>query len=236
MPEYLCLASHLDISSETFPQDQRQFPLDRLATELLQTLRQISYMVSLPNITPYQKQAVASTAINTEYLIFSATSSLTPQTQPLAILSEAFTLASLLYLHLTFRLLPSFPNPSKLHLRLVSEILNLISSLSLSQFASPEAIDLLLWIVFICSSASGSGYPRYEQTQTGIESDEGIMINAQDFVVLMRKVYPEIVGQSKTQVRQRLKSVVWRDGVCDVLHDGIWGIVESMRGRNAVNS
>jgi hypothetical protein len=52
----------------------------------------------------------------------------------------------------------------------------------------------------------------------------------------MRKVYPEIVGQSKTQVRQRLKSVVWRDGVCDVLHDGIWGIVESMRGRNAVNS
>jgi hypothetical protein len=62
------------------------------------------------------------------------------------------------------------------------------------------------------------------------------MINAQDFVVLMRKVYPEIVGQSKTQVRQRLKSVVWRDGVCDVLHDGIWGIVESMRGRNAVNS
>jgi hypothetical protein len=225
MPEYLCLASHLDISSEIFPQDQRQFPLDRRATELLQSLRQISYMVSLPNITPYQKQAVASTAINTEYLILSATIPLPPQTQPLAILSQVFTLASLLYLHLTFRLLPSFPNPSKLHLRLVSKILNLISSLSLSQFASPEAIDLILWIVVICSSASGSSYPRHQQTQTGLEPDEGIMINAHDFVVLMRKVHPEIVGQKKTQVRQRLKSVVWREGVCDVLHDGIWAVV-----------
>jgi hypothetical protein len=225
-----------------FPQYQRQFPLDRLATELLHTLRQISYIVSLPNITPYQKQAVASTAINTEYLILSATTPLPPQTQPLAILSQAFTLASLLYLHLTFRLLPSFPNPSKLHLRLVSKIHNLISSLSFSQFSSPEAIDLLLWIVFICSSASGSGYPRQQQTQTQTQTqtenelNEDIMINVQDFVVLMRKVHTEIVGQSKMQVRQRLKSVVWRDGVCDVLHDGIWSVVESMRGVNTVKS
>jgi hypothetical protein len=208
--------------------------MDRPATDLLHTLRQISYMVSLPDITHYQKQAVASTAINTKYLILSATIPLPPQTEPLAILSQAFTLASLLYNHLTFRLLPSFPTPSKLHLRLVSMIHNLISSLSLSisPFLSPEAIDLLLWIVFICSSASGS----HEQTQTEFEPDEGLMINAHDFVVLMRKFHPEIVGQSRMQVRQRLKSVVWRDGVCDGLHDGIWSVVESMRVRDAGTS
>ena len=60
-------------------------------------------------------------------------------------------------------------------------------------------------------------------------SEEEIGINARDFVVLMRKVHPEILGQSQTQVRARLRSVVWQDGVCDALHDGIWKVVESMR-------
>jgi hypothetical protein len=33
-------------------------------------------------------------------------------------------------------------------------------------------------------------------------------------------------------VRQRLRSVFCRDGVCDILHDRIWSVVESMRGGN----
>jgi len=61
----------------------------------------------------------------------------------------------------------------------------------------------------------------------GPEEETGV--NARDFVVLMRKVHPEILGQSKTQVRARLRSVVWREGVCDALHDGIWKVVENMR-------
>jgi hypothetical protein len=65
-----------------------------------------------------------------------------------------------------------------------------------------------------------------------IDMEEKIGIQAQDFVVLMRRVHPEIVEQSKEQVRQRLRSVVWRDGVCDILHDRIWSVVESMRGGN----
>jgi hypothetical protein len=195
-------------------------------------------MVSLPNVTPYQKQAAASTATNTEYLILSSTIALTPQSSPQAILSQAFTLASLLYLHLTFRLLPPFPNPSKLHLRLVSKILCLVSSLSPSQFSSPESLDLLLWVVFICSAASWCGHPgrlhqnQQRKTDIGIEVEEEKVIQAQDFVILIRRVHPEIVGQSKAHLRQRLRSVVWRNGVCDVLHDGIWRVVESMRGGN----
>ncbi len=50
----------------------------------------------------------------------------------------------------------------------------------------------------------------------------------QDFVILMRRIDASVVGQSKGEVRQRLKRVVWREGVCDVLHDGIWRVVEEM--------
>jgi Fungal specific transcription factor domain len=165
-------------------------------------------------------------------LILSATIPLAPQTSPHTIVSQAFTLAALLYLHLTFRLLPSFPNPSKLHLRLVSKILRLVSTLSPSQFSSPESLDLFLWVVFICSAAFGSGYLHHQPQQGKTEMEEEIGVQAQDFVVLMRRVHPEIVGQSKAQVRQRLRSIVWRDGVCDILHDGIWRVVESMRAGN----
>lgn len=192
-------------------------------------------MVSLPNITPYQKHAASSTATNTEYLILSTAKPLTLRTSPHAMLSQAFTLASLLYLHLTFRLLPSFPNPSKLHFRVVSKIRRLVSSLSPTQFTSSASRDLLLWIVFVCSAASGSGFPRNVQIDSGTQGEE-IGVQAQDFVVLMRRVHPEIVGQSKTQVRQRLRSVVWRDGICDVLHDGIWRVVESMRSGNVART
>ncbi|KAE9377230.1 hypothetical protein N431DRAFT_368979 [Stipitochalara longipes BDJ] len=236
-PEYPYLATHLDMSSEFFPRT-RHFPLDDQASHLMHTLRQISYMVSLPTITPYQKHAATSTATNTEYLILSTTTPLIPGSSPQTILSQAFTLAALLYLHLTFRLLPSFPHPSRLHLRLIPQILALISSLPFAQYSTSESRDLLLWIVFVCSAASGSGYPRHRKKATDIETKmdmghgEEIGVNAQDFVVLMREVHPEILGQSKAQVRARLRSVVWREGVCDTLHDGIWMVVESMRAGN----
>jgi len=38
------------------------------------------------------------------------------------------------------------------------------------------------------------------------------------------------VRQSKGEVRARLRRVVWKEGVCDTLHDGIWRVVEEMRG------
>ena len=199
----------------------------------MHTLRQISYMVSLPNITPYQKHAATSTATNTEYKILSTTNPLMFAASPQAVLSQAFTLAALLYLHLTFRLLPSFPHPSRLHLRLVSKIMKLVSSILPAQYPTLESRDLLLWIVFVCSAASGSGYPRPGKKKPDMETEIGpgeeIGINTRDFVVVMRNAHPEILGQSKTQVRARLRSVVWRDGVCDALHDGIWRVVESMR-------
>jgi hypothetical protein len=193
-------------------------------------------MVSLPNITPYQKHAAISTATNTEYLILSTATTLAPETTQQSILSQAFTLASLVYLHLTFRLLPSFPNPSKLHLRLASKILSLVSSLSPSDFSSPEALDLLLWLMFICSAASSSVYPPHQKIQSGSELERGTGFQVQDAVALVWKMHPQIVVQSKAQVRARLRSVVWREGVCDVLHDGIWGVVESIRGGNVART
>ena len=51
----------------------------------------------------------------------------------------------------------------------------------------------------------------------------------------MRRVDPCIVRQSKAQVRQRLRNVVWRDGVCDKLHDEIWRVVDGM-GRKTYGS
>lgn len=232
-PEYPCLTSQLEVSLDTLPQAIPVLPLDEPATQLLQILQQISYIVSLPNMTPYQKHATASTVTNTEYLILTATIPLTSELSPLSTLSQAFTLASLLYLHLTFRLLPSFPNPSKLHRRLVSTILSLISSLSLSQFTTPESCDLLLWIVFVCSAASGSGYPHHQdqQSKTGVELEGEIGVNAQDFVILMRRVDPEVVGQTQGELKRRLKRIAWREGVCDGLHDEIWKVVEEMRGK-----
>jgi hypothetical protein len=228
--EYPCLTSQLDVYFDMLPLDLPLFPLDDLAAQLLQTLRQISHIISLPNMTPYQKHSTASTVTNTEYLILSNTIPFTAYISPLSILSQAFTLASLLYLHLTFRLLPSFPNSSKLHHRLISTILSLLSSLSLNQFTSPESQDLLLWVVFVCSAASGSGFLQSQQRKTGVELKEGIRVNARDFVVLMRNVDPGIVRQSKGEVRARLRRVVWKEGVCDTLHDGIWRVVEEMRG------
>jgi hypothetical protein len=146
-------------------------------------------------------------------------------------------LAALLYLHLTFRLLPSFPHPSKLHLRLVSEILSLVSSFPPAEYSTPESRDLLLWVVFVCSAASGSGFPRHRPEATEMETEMGKrdqhVINARDFVVLMREVHPEVLVQSKAQVRARLRSVVWREGICDSLHDEIWRVVESMRSARA---
>jgi Fungal specific transcription factor domain len=235
-PEYPCLASHFDLSSEFFPRDQRQFPLDDQSLQLRHTLRQISYLVSLPNITPYQKHAATSIVTNTEYLILSTATIPNPETSPQAVLSQAFMLASLLYLHLAFRLIPSFPNPSKLHLRLVSKILSLVSSLSPSDFSSTEALDLLLWFMFICSAASSSAYPRHSQVESESGLERGIGFQVQDTVALVWKMHPQVVVQSKSQVRARLRSVVWRDGVCDVLHDGIWKVVESMRSGNTMRT
>jgi len=227
--DYPCLSAEPDISSETLPEDLPLLPLDYVASQLLQTLRRISHIVSLPNMIPYQKHAVVSTVTNTEYLILSTTIPLATQTSADSIVSQAFMLASLLYLHLTFRLLPSFPHPSKLHLRLVSIIFSLISSISQPEDASQELLDLLLWIVFICSAASGSGYLQRQQGKTGIELEDEIRVPVQDLVLLMGKVDPKVVRQSKWEVTQRLKRVVWRHGICDVLHDGIFSIVEKMR-------
>lgn len=84
--------------------------------------------------------------------------------------------------------------------------------------------------MFVCSAASDSH--QHRETRIEIEGELGIQV--QDTVLLIRKVHPEIMRQSKMQVRARLRSVLWREGVCDVLHDGIWRVVESMRGGNMV--
>lgn len=49
----------------------------------------------------------------------------------------------------------------------------------------------------------------------------------------MRKIDPAVLGQSKGEVIERLKRVVWRVGVCDGLQDRNWRVVEGMgrRGR-----
>jgi hypothetical protein len=82
--------------------------------------------------------------------------------------------------------------------------------------------------MFICSAASGPVYPPHQKVQSGSELERGTGFQVQDAVSLVWKMHPQIVV--KSQVRARLRSVVWREGVCDVLHDGIWGVVESIRG------
>jgi hypothetical protein len=184
--------------------------LDGETTELLQTLQYMSYVIDIPHNSFRDKKELSVALYQTEYHLLSTEHEreespeyLSTQTSPL---SQAFSIAAFLYLQLVIRELPTM---SKVHHRLVSRLQRLLEDTMWDEFRGLPYLDVLLWIVFIASTASSS-LPMREY-----------------FISIQTAIDPEIQYQTKDVLRERLKRIVWRNRVCDGLLNWIWNEMRS---------
>ena len=113
----------------------------------------MSHAIDIPNLSLSDKKAIADALYSTEYRILSQEHSQTRL--EMWTLSQAFRIASLIYLHLAIR---EFPSLSKVHQRLLTYLLVLLRSVSWDEISEQQASgDVLLWTAFVAAAASGSG-------------------------------------------------------------------------------
>ncbi|KAF8867341.1 hypothetical protein BDZ45DRAFT_795057 [Acephala macrosclerotiorum] len=253
-PKLFCLSE--GISSFIQPSFALEDPYtavfhDSSTTPILQTLRYMSSTIDLPNLSFETKKRISDQLYHTEYEIL--TSPYMSQFQspddsqsdeafdsppPMEIdtrnqtthemLTAAFHIAALLYLHLTIR---ELPNPALLHRRLLSHLISIISAisiqLSLSSLPPPvpldnldpafhpssphetprfsqEELDILLWIAFVGIAASSDRESRIT------------------FVMAMRGAEPDVLWSEMDDVGVRLRRVAWRESRCEGVLERIW--------------
>jgi hypothetical protein len=188
--------------------------LDPTTTDVLLTLRYMSHAIDLPNLAVGDKKVISETLYNAEYHLLSIIQSIelsnktsNHKSKPNG-LNYAAVIASLLYLQLAIRQLPS---PSKVHNRLVSEmeipISRYLSTNPGLQSETPYARDIWLWIMFI--KAAASNFHINDRRDT------------------LRVGKGELGDEVKEVLRERLKKVAWREKVCGSLLDAVW---RGMRG------
>ncbi|KAE8453682.1 hypothetical protein EG329_009193 [Mollisiaceae sp. DMI_Dod_QoI] len=220
-------------------------------TSILQRLRYMSSTIDLPKISFEDKKSIVDALYDTEYTIltsphlsqFQSPENFQPNQEfdsppPMNIdtqnqtthqlLTAAFHIASLLYLHLMLR---ELPNPALLHRRLLGHLITLVNSisieLSLSSLSPPiplenidpalhpqlstetprlnqEELDILLWVVFVSVAASSDRESRIS------------------FVMAMRGAEPDVLWSEMEDVGARLRGVAWRGSRCEHVLEEIW--------------
>lgn len=116
-------------------------------------------------------------------------------------LSEAFSVAALLYLQIVIREVPGI---SKVYDSRIAELLIFLKATSWSDFIDDTSHDVLLWILFVTSLASSPDLMR------------AYFSMAQGSVDLKAEL------PTKDILRQRLKRVVWREKSCEDHLTRIW--------------
>jgi hypothetical protein len=156
----------------------------------------MSHAIDIPNLSLDDKKAICDALYATEYQILELEHSQVGGEKPL--LSQAFTIASLLYLHLVMR---EFPNLSKVHDRLLTRLLILLRSISWDEIQGQEASrDVLLWTAFVAATASSTGHP------------------AKDYFFLVASA----IEIDRSRARERFKRVAWRSKICEKLLGRVW--------------
>jgi hypothetical protein len=159
-------------------------------------VQHISYSIDVSNLSLDDKKAICDALYATEYQILGLEH--TREGGEMSTLSQAFTIASLLYLHLVLR---EFPSLSKVHDRLLTRLLILLRSISWDEVEGLEASrDVLVWTAFVAAAASTPGHP------------------AKEYFFLVAKA----TGSDKSIMIKRFKRVAWRSRICENLLERVW--------------
>lgn len=174
------------------------------------TLRKLSLVIDLPNLSNDDKEIIVSDLYNIQHRLLSSLNS--TSSILLSGLQRAFQIAALIYLDHFIR---EQPNRSRLHDNLLSRLSVILCStrwdLKFLVFTSGMEDrqlqwmkHVLMWIVFVALCASRDGAAR-----TG-------------FVAVLSQADPEVFLLKLDEVKDIHRRFVWRDNKCSKALETLW--------------
>jgi hypothetical protein len=182
--------------SESPPPPQYITYFDPETSDTFQFIYVISSSMDTPNLLLSSKKILSEALYTAEHRLLSleqnSFSSSKPRNQ-ISSLAHAFAVAALLYLQIVIR---EIPVTSKVHHRLVSKLHVFREEYNVEwvDYNGSAYENVLLWVMFVGTMAS-----------LGDERWDGFCL-----------------GTTKEDVREKLRSIAWRDRKCDPILDQIW--------------